>query len=501
MPVQTQPIPRSTSTSPESLDGDIPGRRAARSYMDSSTAIVHHRVVSTSFVPQLYDAASRLASCAQAVETTHRILCKVIAALPRRRRLPQRIFDYDPRLAELDLGPARLRCAASLRPLRHLLGRGRPATWRSASSTATAASGMNENREITHSVARTRPPSKSSRAAITWRAASCSTRGCDDVRRHLRHLRASRGTSPLRHLRLPAKRRRRRVPPVREALHRGRGIPCTRVRRARPAPSTARCCATSAGPARPRHLAPLRHQRRAASSGTSRRRSSRPCKAQKVALIGSFAGHIVHDKQIFEALFNPADAGVSDADEEIAFVERTVPQTRYLDDEAKSTWTPIRAEQGRLDRQAHRRLRRRPTCTPGCFQTQEQWERDHRDRFANGAAGAPFLVQRYITPFKTQILHARRRHRRLCPMTRCDASRCCTTTWRACTATTARSRASSAAWGPSPPSAKPMKGITCGHHLGRLERAQPALLAAPKSQDAGTAAVSPFPNTREAPFT
>ena len=26
------------------------------------------------------------------------------------------------------------------------------------------------------------------------------------------------------------------------------------------------------------------------------------------------------------------------------------------------------------------------------------------DRFANGAAGAPFLVQRYITPYKTHIL-------------------------------------------------------------------------------------------------
>ena len=36
----------------ESLDGDIPGRRAARAYMDSSTAIVHHRVVSTSFRAQ-----------------------------------------------------------------------------------------------------------------------------------------------------------------------------------------------------------------------------------------------------------------------------------------------------------------------------------------------------------------------------------------------------------------------------------------------------------------
>ena len=61
----------------ESLDGDIPGRRAARSYMDSSTAIVHHRVVSTSFVPKLYDAASRQVM-REVVETTHRILCKVM---------------------------------------------------------------------------------------------------------------------------------------------------------------------------------------------------------------------------------------------------------------------------------------------------------------------------------------------------------------------------------------------------------------------------------------
>ena len=61
----------------ESLDGDIPGRRAARAYMDSSTAIVHHRVVSTSFVPKLYDAASRRVM-REVVETTHRILCKVM---------------------------------------------------------------------------------------------------------------------------------------------------------------------------------------------------------------------------------------------------------------------------------------------------------------------------------------------------------------------------------------------------------------------------------------
>ena len=35
--------------------------------------------------------------------------------------------------------------------------------------------------------------------------------------------------------------------------------------------------------------------------------------------------------------------------------------------------------------------------------TQEEWDAIVA-KFANGAAGAPFLVQRYITPFKTQIL-------------------------------------------------------------------------------------------------
>ena len=39
------------------------------------------------------------------------------------------------------------------------------------------------------------------------------------------------------------------------------------------------------------------------------------------------------------------------------------------------------------------------------------------------------------------------------------------------------------------------------HQVGQLERAQSTLPAAPKSQDAGAAAVSPFPNTCEAPFT
>ena len=38
----------------DELDGDIDGRRQAAAYMASSTAIVHHRVVASSFVPRLF---------------------------------------------------------------------------------------------------------------------------------------------------------------------------------------------------------------------------------------------------------------------------------------------------------------------------------------------------------------------------------------------------------------------------------------------------------------
>ena len=35
-----------------SLDGDIRGRRADNSYMQNSTAIVHHKVVASSIIPR-----------------------------------------------------------------------------------------------------------------------------------------------------------------------------------------------------------------------------------------------------------------------------------------------------------------------------------------------------------------------------------------------------------------------------------------------------------------
>jgi hypothetical protein len=119
-----------------------------------------------------------------------------------------------------------------------------------------------------------------------------------------------------------------------------------------------------------------------------------------VALIGSFAGHIVHDKQIFEALRNPKTHAFL-TPEEVAFVMDRVPQTHFLDsrfvdlDEVranKDAWIIKPTDHyGSSD------------VFAGLMQTQEQWD-DLIDRFADGAAGDPFLVQTYLYPHRTQQL-------------------------------------------------------------------------------------------------
>ena len=119
----------------EGLGGDIEGRRAAYDYMKNSTAIVHHQVISTSFVPRLYDRRTR-EIMRTTVETTHRILCKVIERYledPDYRT----IFDYDPRLAELILVPRATTPSCPSRASTSSLTR-KPGKSPSASSTATA---------------------------------------------------------------------------------------------------------------------------------------------------------------------------------------------------------------------------------------------------------------------------------------------------------------------------------------------------------------------------
>ena len=376
-----------------SLDGDVPGRRAARAYMDASTAIVHHQVVSTSFVPKLYDAASRQVM-RDVVETTHRILCKVMQHYLDDAEY-RKIFDYDPRLAELILVPRGYDALLPFARFDIFLDEN-TGDVAFCEFNGDGSSGMNENREITHSVEQT--------ATFKEFAKRHHVEGCELFDAWVREFAAIYATYEHRvenprfaicdylqngvvdEFHLFAKRFTEAGYPctvcdVRdltfdgEVLHDAQGQPVHAIWR--------RCVTND--------VLEYWDQSQALIEAV---------KAQKVALIGSFAGHIVHDKQIFEALFNPATQAFL-TPEEIAFVERTVPQTRYLD-EREVDFDAIRADKdawiikptdayGAADVYA------------GCFQTQEQWDAIVA-KFANGAAGAPFLVQRYITPFKTQIL-------------------------------------------------------------------------------------------------
>lgn len=121
---------------------------------------------------------------------------------------------------------------------------------------------------------------------------------------------------------------------------------------------------------------------------------------EKVALIGSFAGHIVHDKQIFDAMHHPKTQAFL-TDEENAFVAEHVPQTKFLDsahvdlDEIRATkdqWIIKPTDKyGASD------------VVAGNMCTQQEWEATV-DRLANSASGIPYLVQTYITPSKTDLI-------------------------------------------------------------------------------------------------
>ena len=135
----------------DALDGDIQGRRDARAYMDRPTAIVRPQAVDSSFVPLLlnqrtYDTMKRTA------ETAHRILCKVIE---RYRTDPayRDVFELDPRLVDLILLPRGYDATLPFARVDTFLNEDDYSV-KFCEFNGDGSSGMNENREITVSVAR-----------------------------------------------------------------------------------------------------------------------------------------------------------------------------------------------------------------------------------------------------------------------------------------------------------------------------------------------------------
>lgn len=376
-----------------SLDGDIAGRRAARTYMEGSTAIVHHVVVDSTFVPRLFDDAT-YRTMKTVAETAHRILCKVIErylADPDYRR----IFDFDERLEELILLPRGYDAVLPFARVDTFLDED-ALTAKFCEFNGDGSSGMNENREITKSIELT----------DTYRAFSARhrTKACElfeswvdtfiEIYRTYEH-RVENPTFAIcdyldhgvvDEFRLFAELFEQRgfrciVADVRDlvfdgqALHDAAGTRIDAIWRRSVTNDLIEFWEESQG-------------------------LIEAVRAEKVALIGSFAGHIAHDKQIFKALFHPATKAVL-TDDENAFVEQTVPLTTFLDDEH------VDLEAVRADKD---RWIIKPTdhygadnVYAGCFVNQATWE-DLIDRFANERAGYPFIAQHYIRPFRTDTL-------------------------------------------------------------------------------------------------
>ena len=378
----------------ESLQGDVPGRRAAYEYLQGSTAIVHHQVVAASFVPRLFDAGTyRIMK--ETAETAHRILVKVIEhylADPDYRRA----FDFDPRLEELICLPRGYDAVLPFARVDTFLNEddGRV---KFCEFNADGSSGMNENREITTSVAQSKTFEEfANRHHVegcelfeSWvdkfpRIAICDylENGVVDEFHIYADLFRRRGAdcvvADVRDLRFDG-----------EVLRDGEGRRIDAIWR--------RCVTNDV----------IDHW-------DESQQLIDAVRAAKVALIGSFAGHIVHDKQLFSVLFDERTTAFLDADE-ISFVEETVPLTAFLDDEHvnlpqirenRCEWIIKPTDHYGAD-----------DVYAGESVTQEEWER-LIDRFANGRAGHPFIVQRYIRPFKTETLPAVQQPERPVPVRR-----------------------------------------------------------------------------------
>ncbi len=377
----------------DSFDGDIESRKKAYCYMRSSTAIVHHEVVACTFIPRLfsqevYDLMKR------ASEMTYRILCKIMQQYlddPSYREL----FDFDERLQELILLP---------RGYDSLLPFARVDTFIDEDALTVAfcefngdgSAGMNENREITNSLINSK----------TFKAFADKHKvvGCDLFMPWVKRFMGIYETyeNKVEHPRVA----------ICDYLENGVvdefyvyadlfksiGVECIvcdvreltfdgtvlRSKDGLEINAIWRRCVTN-------DVLEYFDQSQALIEAV---------RAEKVALIGSFAGHIVHDKQIFDVLMKPQTIDLLDADE-ITFLEQAIPQTAFLDEsevniaqirDNKDEWIIKPSDHYGAD-----------NVYAGLECTQEKWE-ELIDRFANSAAGYPFIVQRFIRPFKTKTL-------------------------------------------------------------------------------------------------
>lgn len=386
-------------------EGFADAMRAA-TYMESSTAIVHGEVTPCTLVPRLFDGATKTAMDFAAT-TMHSVLGKVIDRYLSDSSY-RALFEFDPRLKELILLPCNRSTIAPFARYDIFLDE-RTGDFVFCELNADGSSGMNEDREVARAV----------QSMATFERFSCNheIEGNElfeswiDTFLEICSKTEANGKRPdIENPGLPC----RNTPHVaicdylecattsefeayRDAFTK-RGIACSicDVRDMRILDG--RLCA-------PNGQAVDAVWRRCVTSDIlsnwDESQAFIDSARQGLAIfVGGFAGHIVHDKQIFRVLHAPQTRAMLSSDES-EFVERRVPLTTFLDD-------------GSIDLDAVKRNREQWVIKPtdgygadevylGIEKTDEQWKR-LVDAYANRRAGRPFLVQRFVEPFRTSTI-------------------------------------------------------------------------------------------------
>ncbi len=385
----------------DELDGDAAGRAAARDHMEHSTAIYHGVIVDSSYVPRLYNRATR--ECfTHIAETTYSILTKVMREYLENPAY-RHVYDIDPRLQELILLP---RGYDALLPFARvdLFLNEDDLSVQFCEFNADGSSGMNENREITASIAQSRPfvefcahhdvSTCNDDLFAGWADEFLKIYDTYDLKVEHPHVAIvdfleNAITEEFK---------------IFAGLFAKRGVECSvyDVRDLRF--EDGQLIGTKAFYGRDNAKIDAIWRRSVTNDIIDNWEASQPLieavRERKVALIGSFAGHLVHDKQIFQVLYMPETRALL-TEEENEFVQATVPFTSFLTSEVADE---------RNVRATRESWIIKPTDAYGSKDvfagadfTDEQW-REIVDAHVDGKAGAPFLIQRYCTPFKTPAI-------------------------------------------------------------------------------------------------
>lgn len=376
-----------------SLDGDAPGRRAARAFVEASNAVLFDKVVTSTYVPRFYDQDTYNAFKYTA-ETTHGILCKVIQHYlddPEYRK----IFDYDERIAELVLLD---RGYPDYIPIMRMDVFTNEDTLECGfiEFNSDGTSGMTETRAMGKSFTGSRSMAEFKSRHHVQESDLFDALVEELIGIYSRYEKAVEHP----HWAMVDYFERATMGEFREycrcfAEH---GVECS-IQDARELQYDGKVLRGADG----RRIDVI--WRRTVTNDLMEHWDESQAyldavRDGNVALIGSFAGHIVHDKQIFEALHHPLTHEFL-TEEEIEFVKARVPKTCFLDDKYadladvrtnKDKWIIKPTDHyGSSD------------VFAGLMYDQAEWE-EIVDRYANSAAGEPFLLQTYLYPHRTQQL-------------------------------------------------------------------------------------------------